>query len=65
MDDRFHRFVVEVDPRRWAVGFAWAVFAQFGDRTIREVVVYLGPVSVNVLIGDLAPADQEDTDASS
>lgn len=63
MDDRLYRFTYGIDLRMWAVGFGWGIFAQFGDRTIREVVVYLGPLSVNVLIGDLAPADQEDTDA--
>ncbi len=55
MDDRLYRFTYGIDLRMWAVGFGWGIFAQFGDRTIREVVVYLGPVSVNVLIGDLAP----------
>lgn len=55
VDQRSHRSAARHVHVLVPSGSAGGVFAQFGDRTIHEVVVYLGPLSVNVLIADLAP----------
>lgn len=54
-DDLLPRWRIGIDLRQWCIGLMWTVHAGFGRMAgIREAHVCLGPIWINVVIGQLA-----------